>query len=103
MFITKVCNFDLYRSVQAVHTGPSGYRYVDRPLSGGSVKNRPSIEEEKGKKRKRKKKRRGEERIPHQRRPRPPAVAAHGSPARRFVSHARRRSISPREETDRGD
>ncbi|RZS19366.1 hypothetical protein BHM03_00051752, partial [Ensete ventricosum] len=71
---------------------PSGYRYADRPLPGGSVKNRPlavdfgrrrpiekeidrrrsiereidrrrSIEEEKGKK-KRKKKRRGEERIP---------------------------------------
>ncbi|RZS22052.1 hypothetical protein BHM03_00054776, partial [Ensete ventricosum] len=97
---SKVCNFDLYRSVWAVHIGPSGYRYTGRPLPGGSVKNRPSavdfdhrrpilkeidrrrsIEEEKGKKkRKRKKKRREEERIPRQRRPRPPAVATRGSP-----------------------
>ncbi|RWW34783.1 hypothetical protein GW17_00000423 [Ensete ventricosum] len=38
------------------------------------------------------------------RRPRPPAVAARGSPAcGRFFSRARRRSVSPREETDRGD
>ncbi|RZS16894.1 hypothetical protein BHM03_00048961 [Ensete ventricosum] len=29
---TKVCNFDLYRPVLAVHTGLPGYRYVDRPL-----------------------------------------------------------------------
>ncbi|RWV98208.1 hypothetical protein GW17_00038959 [Ensete ventricosum] len=58
------------------------------------------------------KKRRGEERIPRQRRPRPPAVAVRRSPARgrrsrvahgRFFSRARRRSVSPREKTDRGD
>ncbi|RZR99163.1 hypothetical protein BHM03_00028663 [Ensete ventricosum] len=72
---TKVCNFDLYRPVWAVHTGPPGYRYADRPLPGGSVKNRPSavdfgrrrpieeeidrrrsIEEEKGKKKRKRKK-----------------------------------------------
>ncbi|RZS14848.1 hypothetical protein BHM03_00046597 [Ensete ventricosum] len=69
----NVCNFDLYRPVWAVHTGPSSCRYVDRPLSGSSAKNRPSavdfgrrrsiegefnrrcsIEQEKGKKKKRK-------------------------------------------------
>ncbi|RWW87750.1 hypothetical protein BHE74_00003401 [Ensete ventricosum] len=91
----KVCNFDLYRPVWAVHTCPSGYRYADRLLPGGSAKNRPStvdfdrrrpieeeidrrqsiereidrrrlIEEEKGKKkRKRRKKKR---RIPRLRR-----------------------------------
>ncbi|RZS28660.1 hypothetical protein BHM03_00062287, partial [Ensete ventricosum] len=37
-----VCNFDLYRLVRVVHTGPSSYRYADRPVAGGSVKNRPS-------------------------------------------------------------
>ncbi|RWW57107.1 hypothetical protein BHE74_00036128 [Ensete ventricosum] len=37
---SKVCNFDLYRPVWVVHTGPSGYRYADRPLLGGSIKNR---------------------------------------------------------------
>ncbi|RZR95513.1 hypothetical protein BHM03_00024364 [Ensete ventricosum] len=37
-----VYNFDLYRPVRAVHTGPPGYRYADRPLPGGSVKNRLS-------------------------------------------------------------
>ncbi|RWW65433.1 hypothetical protein BHE74_00027259, partial [Ensete ventricosum] len=68
------------------------------------------IEEEKGeKKRKRKKKRRGEERIPRQRRPRPTAVAARGSPAAAF-SPARgdatrgrrpRPLFLPREETER--
>ncbi|RWV88738.1 hypothetical protein GW17_00049154 [Ensete ventricosum] len=64
------------------------------------IDRRRSIEEEKGKKkRKSKKKRRGEERIPRQRRPRPPAVAARGC----FFSRTRRRSVSPREETDRGD
>ncbi|RZS02668.1 hypothetical protein BHM03_00032746, partial [Ensete ventricosum] len=38
----QVCNFDLYHLVLAVHIGPPGYRYVDRPLPGGSAKNRPS-------------------------------------------------------------
>ncbi|RWW45872.1 hypothetical protein BHE74_00048244, partial [Ensete ventricosum] len=32
--VTKVCNFDLYRPVRAVHTAPSGCRYADRPLPG---------------------------------------------------------------------
>ncbi|RZS17883.1 hypothetical protein BHM03_00050088 [Ensete ventricosum] len=71
----KVCNLDLYRPVRAVHIGPPRYRYADRPLPGGSVKNRPStvdfgrrwpilkeidrrrsIEEEKGKKKRKRKK-----------------------------------------------
>ncbi|RWW82891.1 hypothetical protein BHE74_00008614 [Ensete ventricosum] len=34
-----VCNFDLYRPVQAVHISPPGYWYADRPLPGSSVKN----------------------------------------------------------------
>ncbi|RWW42985.1 hypothetical protein BHE74_00051411, partial [Ensete ventricosum] len=38
----EVCNFDLYRPVRVVHTGPPGYRYADCPLPGGFVKNRPS-------------------------------------------------------------
>ncbi|RWW00978.1 hypothetical protein GW17_00036015, partial [Ensete ventricosum] len=102
----KVCNFDLYCPIRAVHTSPSGYRYANRPLPDGSTKNRPSsidfgrwrpieeeidrwqsIEEEKGKKkRKRKKKRSGE-------------YLARG----RFFSRVRRRSISPCKEKDRGD
>ncbi|RZS21561.1 hypothetical protein BHM03_00054215, partial [Ensete ventricosum] len=32
--VSKVCNFDLYRPVRAVHTAPSGCRYADRPLPG---------------------------------------------------------------------
>ncbi|RWW17306.1 hypothetical protein GW17_00018771 [Ensete ventricosum] len=115
----KVCNFDLYRPIRVVHTDPPCYRYADRPLPGGSVKNRPStvdfgrrrsiereidrrrsIEEEKGKeKRKRKKKKRGRKNTSPARRPRPPVVVARG----RFFSRARRRSISPSGETDRGD
>ncbi|RRT44190.1 hypothetical protein B296_00037129 [Ensete ventricosum] len=90
--IIKVCNFDLYRLVWVVHTGPSCCWYVDRPLRQkstavdfdrrwliegeidclrsieGEIDRRRSIEREKGKKkkkRKRKKKKRGEEeRIP---------------------------------------
>ncbi|RZR79440.1 hypothetical protein BHM03_00005163 [Ensete ventricosum] len=128
----------------------TSYRYADRPLLGGSVKNRPSavdfgsrrpieveidrrrsIEEEKGKKkRKRKEKEEGKKeylaRLPspaRRRRPQvactpssPRAVFASGSPVRccrpqvarshgrdRFFSRARRRSVSPCEETDRGD
>ncbi|RWW44170.1 hypothetical protein BHE74_00050091, partial [Ensete ventricosum] len=41
--MSKVCNFDLYRPIRVVHTGPSVYRYADRPLPGGSTKNRPSV------------------------------------------------------------
>ncbi|RZS28790.1 hypothetical protein BHM03_00062435, partial [Ensete ventricosum] len=41
MIKIKVCNFGLYRPIRAVHIGPPGYRYADRPLPGGSVKNRP--------------------------------------------------------------
>ncbi|RZS12313.1 hypothetical protein BHM03_00043732 [Ensete ventricosum] len=76
------------------------------------INRRRSIEEEKGKKRKRKKKKRGRKNTSLARRPRPPAVTAHGSPARRrrprvahgrFFSRARRQSVSLREETDRGD
>ncbi|RRT53176.1 hypothetical protein B296_00049985, partial [Ensete ventricosum] len=79
----KVCNFD----IRAVHTSPPGCWYTDRPLPGGTAKNRPSvvyfgcwrliegeidcwrsieeeigsIEGEKGKKKKRKRKKRREE------------------------------------------
>ncbi|RWW22589.1 hypothetical protein GW17_00013205 [Ensete ventricosum] len=34
----KVLHFDLYRPVRAVYTGPTGYRYVDRLLPGGTVR-----------------------------------------------------------------
>ncbi|RWW55701.1 hypothetical protein BHE74_00037667, partial [Ensete ventricosum] len=40
--LTRVCNFDLYCPVRAVHTGPPSYRYADRLLPGGTAKNRPS-------------------------------------------------------------
>ncbi|RWW33081.1 hypothetical protein GW17_00002219 [Ensete ventricosum] len=33
---------DLYRSVREVRTGPTGYRYVDRPLPGDTVESRVS-------------------------------------------------------------
>ncbi|RWV99824.1 hypothetical protein GW17_00037248 [Ensete ventricosum] len=39
--LIKVCNFDLYRPVRAVHIGPPGYRYTNHPLSGDTIKNRP--------------------------------------------------------------
>ncbi|RWW29991.1 hypothetical protein GW17_00005451 [Ensete ventricosum] len=87
----KECNFDLYRLVQAVCTGPPGYRYVDCPLPGSTTKidHRRSIE---GKEDKR---RRGKEerstsflRVILARTPSPPtgrpcavaALAAYGSP-----------------------
>ncbi|RWW60952.1 hypothetical protein BHE74_00032018 [Ensete ventricosum] len=122
VLISKVYNFD-----RAVHTGPPGYRYADRPLPGGSVKNRPaavdfgrrrlilkeidrrwSIEEEKGKKRKRKKEGGNKEYLASAvlaRLPSPPAgrlraIAARGSPARR---RRPRLLFLPREETYRGD
>ncbi|RRT43085.1 hypothetical protein B296_00047871 [Ensete ventricosum] len=104
------------------------YRYVDRPLLGGSVKNRSSavdfgrrrpieeeidrrrsIVEEKGKKKsKRKKKRRGEERIPRPcavlaRLPSPPVGRRPRVACCRFFSCTRRWSVSPRGEKDRGD
>ncbi|RWW21069.1 hypothetical protein GW17_00014786 [Ensete ventricosum] len=73
----KVCNFDLYRPIRAVHTGPPGYRYVDRPLPGGSVKKSTvggrlrekltiggRLRKKKGRRRGKEKKKRGEERIP---------------------------------------
>ncbi|RWW88517.1 hypothetical protein BHE74_00002599 [Ensete ventricosum] len=128
--ISKVCNFDLYRPVRAVHTGPLGYRYANRPLLGGSVKNRPStvdfgrrrpIEEEIDRRRsiereidgrlRKKKGRRGNEKKEGKkeylaRTPSSPACrrrswVAHGRG--RIFSHARRRSVSPRGEKDRGD
>ncbi|RZS25968.1 hypothetical protein BHM03_00059250, partial [Ensete ventricosum] len=103
----KVCNFDLYRPVWVVHTGPPGYWYADRLLPCGSVKNRPSavdfgrqwpieeeidrrwsIEEENGKKkRKRKKKKRGRKNT---------LPACRRRPRSRLL-------FLPREEIDRGD
>ncbi|RWV94720.1 hypothetical protein GW17_00042715 [Ensete ventricosum] len=95
-------NFDRRRPIE---------EEIDRRWSiEREIDRRRSIEEEKEKKtRKRRKKRNGEERIP-----RPPAVAAHGSPGRRrrprvdhgrgrFFSRARRQSVSPRREKDQGD
>ncbi|RZS21025.1 hypothetical protein BHM03_00053611, partial [Ensete ventricosum] len=38
LVLTKECNSHLYRSVQAVHTGPPSYRYMDRPLPGSTTK-----------------------------------------------------------------
>lgn len=32
----RVLNFDVYRSVRVVCTGPRGYRYADHPLLGGT-------------------------------------------------------------------
>ncbi|RWV99031.1 hypothetical protein GW17_00038095 [Ensete ventricosum] len=40
--VIKVCNFDIYRPVRAVHTDPPGCRYMNRPLPGGSAKIRLS-------------------------------------------------------------
>ncbi|RZR80786.1 hypothetical protein BHM03_00006874 [Ensete ventricosum] len=128
ILLPKVCNFDLYRPVWAIHTGPPGYRYVDRPLPGDSVKNQPSainfgrrrpiereidrrrsIEEEKGKKkRKRKKKEEGKKEY-LARAPSSPACRhrpriAHGRGRDRFFSRVRRRrSVSQRGDIDRGD
>ncbi|RZS00856.1 hypothetical protein BHM03_00030642, partial [Ensete ventricosum] len=83
----KECNFDLYRSVWAVRTGPPGYRYADQLLPGGTTKIdrwrliegeidcRRSIEGEKGKKKKKKRKKRKKKKkreVP----PGPCAVAA---------------------------
>ncbi|RRT66338.1 hypothetical protein B296_00008805 [Ensete ventricosum] len=34
---TKVLRFDLYRPIRAVHTGPTGHRYADHPLSGDTI------------------------------------------------------------------
>ncbi|RWW72965.1 hypothetical protein BHE74_00019188 [Ensete ventricosum] len=80
--------------MRAVHTGPpgcrytdrpllGGYRYADRPLSDGTIKidRRQSIEGEKGKKnkkrkRRKKKRRRRKKSLLSPRRPRPCAVVA---------------------------
>ena len=35
---SKVYNFEWYHPVQAVRTGPIGYRYADHPLPGGTLK-----------------------------------------------------------------
>ncbi|RWW11670.1 hypothetical protein GW17_00024704 [Ensete ventricosum] len=107
-----VCNFDLYRPVRAVHTGPPCYRYADRPLPAVPSKigrRRPilkeidcrrSIEQEKGKKkRKKKKKKRGLKNTS----PASSSCACHPCDRGRFFSRTRRWSVSPREETERGD
>ncbi|RWW56186.1 hypothetical protein BHE74_00037108 [Ensete ventricosum] len=57
--LCDVFHIDLYRSYKAVHTGPPGYRYMDRPLLGGTeIDRRRSIEGEKRKKKKKRKRRR---------------------------------------------
>ncbi|RWW31259.1 hypothetical protein GW17_00004123 [Ensete ventricosum] len=115
----------LYHPIRAVHTGPSVFRYADRPLLDGTAKNRPSAVDfggrrptegestvgsrlreigEKGKKKKKRKRRRGEETKPLLSPPtgRPRPVVAHGSPAPRRRPHPRAIFL-PREEKDRGD
>ncbi|RWW77169.1 hypothetical protein BHE74_00014682 [Ensete ventricosum] len=122
----KVCNFDIYRPVRAVHIGPPGCRYADHPLLSGSAKKsavsdrlkgeinrrrsiegeinrRRSIERKKGKKKKRKKKKKKEKR-----RKRIPIARARSSPVRRHCSRAvaargSRALFLPRGEKDRGD
>ncbi|RZR82407.1 hypothetical protein BHM03_00008815, partial [Ensete ventricosum] len=116
----KVCNFDLYRPVRAVHTGPPGYRYADRLRSisavGGRSKKKSIVDDrskkksivgsrlrekltvgsrlrkKKGRRRGKEKKRRGEERIPrsHAVLACPPSLPA-GRPQPLFL---------PREETE---
>ncbi|RZS29289.1 hypothetical protein BHM03_00063005 [Ensete ventricosum] len=83
---------------QVTSTRTARYRAVP-----SKIDRRRSIEEEKGKKR-------GRKNTSPARRPRPPVVAARGRlravAARghgRFFSRTRRRSVSPRGETDRGD
>ncbi|RZS25364.1 hypothetical protein BHM03_00058553 [Ensete ventricosum] len=99
----------MYRAVRVL---PLGYRYADRPLPRGSVKNRSlavdfgrrrpvlkeidrrrSIEEEKGKKKRKRKKEEGNKeylasavlaRLPSPPAGCPHAVAARGSPATAF-------------------
>ncbi|RWV91841.1 hypothetical protein GW17_00045834, partial [Ensete ventricosum] len=88
----KVCNFDTYPLVRAVRTGLLGYRYVDRPLPGGTAKIdlRWLIEGEKLKKKKRKIRKKKKE-VPHF-----PALSL---PTHR--RHPRSRAIFlPREETE---
>ncbi|RRT72901.1 hypothetical protein B296_00011670 [Ensete ventricosum] len=38
MLKSKVLRFDLYRLIRVVHIGPTGYRYVDRPLPSSTIK-----------------------------------------------------------------
>ncbi|RZR83999.1 hypothetical protein BHM03_00010727 [Ensete ventricosum] len=99
----KVCNFDLYRPVRAVHTGARTARYravppkIDRQQSisavGGRLKKKSIVggrlRKKKGRRRGKKKKRR--KNTSSACRPRPPAVVARGSPTRRdrFFSRAR--------------
>ncbi|RRT45397.1 hypothetical protein B296_00055169, partial [Ensete ventricosum] len=105
-------HFNLYRLVRAVYTGPSSYRYADRPLLGGTTKNQSSavdfdrqrpikgeidrrrlIEGEKGKKKKKKKKKKKRKRRKKRRRGEtgkkkiPRAVLARRSLSRRRCRH----------------
>ncbi|RWW30098.1 hypothetical protein GW17_00005349 [Ensete ventricosum] len=98
---TKVCNFDLYRPIRAVHTGPPGYRYADHPVPlkidrrqsisivGDRLKKKLTVSgrlrKKKGRRRgKEKKKKRRRKNTSPSRRPCPPAVVARGSPAAVF-------------------
>ncbi|RWW29167.1 hypothetical protein GW17_00006318, partial [Ensete ventricosum] len=108
-------------SYRAVHTGPLVYRYADRPLPGGTTKNRSSavdfgherpiegeidrrrsIEGDRRSEKKGRRRRRGEETEPLPSLPagRPRAIAAHGSPACYRRPHSRVIFL-PREETKR--
>ncbi|RWW37628.1 hypothetical protein BHE74_00057231 [Ensete ventricosum] len=82
MLLSKDCNFDLYRPVGAVCTGPPGYQYTDRPLPGGTAKidRRRSIEGEKGKKKKKRKRRKKKKKRRRKKYLVPPSPARHRRP-----------------------
>ncbi|RWV97512.1 hypothetical protein GW17_00039692, partial [Ensete ventricosum] len=86
----KFCNLDLYRPIRAVHIGPLGYWYADRPLLGGTAKidRRRSIEGEKGKKKKKRK-------IRKKKRRRRPPFPAPSLPVRRRCPRVARASSLP--------
>ncbi|RRT55323.1 hypothetical protein B296_00048523 [Ensete ventricosum] len=103
---TCTARYGWYIPVRQV-TGTRTARYrmvsskIDRRRSiEREIDRRGSIEEEKGKKKRKRRKKEAENTLPA-RRPRPRVASARDRG--RFFSLARRRSVSPREEKDRGD
>ncbi|RZS00987.1 hypothetical protein BHM03_00030777, partial [Ensete ventricosum] len=89
-----------YRSARLPVRGPPATgRFHQKSAVGGRLSEKSTVggrlRKKKGRRRGKGKKKRGEERIPRQCRPRPPAVAARGSPAIAF-SPARGDGASPR-------
>ncbi|RWW27911.1 hypothetical protein GW17_00007636 [Ensete ventricosum] len=124
-FAISICTarYERYIPIHQV-TGTRTARYravpskIDRRRSisavGGRLKKKSTVggrlRKKKGRRGKEKKKKRGTKNTSPARSPRSPVVAARGSPVRhhrpwvacdRFFSRARRRSVSPREETER--